>query len=58
MPSLIKSVSFDAAEALSLAGFWAAVPGSDLHEDYTADRALAEGRCLAGVPGAAALVPA
>jgi hypothetical protein len=58
MPSLVKSVSFDAAEALALARFWAAVPGSDVDENSTADTAFAEGRCLAGVTGAAVLVPA
>jgi len=46
---LIKSVSFDAAEA---------VLGSDMDEDSTADTAFVEGRCLAGVTGAAVLVPA
>ena len=49
MPSLIKSVSFDAAEA---------VLGSDMDEDSTTDTAFVEGRCLAGVTGAAVLVPA
>jgi len=58
MPSLIKSVPFDAAEALALARFWAAVPGSDVDEDSTAGRAFVDGRCLAGVTGAAVLVPA
>ena len=56
MPSLIKSVSFDAAEALELARFWAL--GSDVDEDSTTDTAFVEGRCLAGVTGAAVLVPA
>jgi hypothetical protein len=32
MPSVIKSVSFDAADALRLAQFWAAVP--DLAHDH------------------------
>ena len=58
MPSLIKSVSFDAAGALELARFWAAVLGSDVDEDSTTDTAFVEGRCLAGVRGAAVLVPA
>jgi hypothetical protein len=49
MPSLIKSVSFDAADA---------VLGSDMDEDSTTDTAFVEGRCLAGVRGAAVLVPA
>jgi hypothetical protein len=55
---LIKSVSFDAAEALALGRLWAAVLGSDVDEDSAADTAFAEGRCLAGVTGAAVLVPA
>jgi len=42
MPSLIKSVSFDAADALALAGFWAAVFGSDVDEDSTTDKAFVE----------------
>jgi hypothetical protein len=58
MPSLIKSVSYDAAEALALARFWAAVLGSDVDEDSSADTAFVEGRRLAGVTGAAVLVPA
>lgn len=42
MPSVIKSVSFDAADALALAGFWAAVLGSDVDEDSTQARAYLE----------------
>lgn len=42
MASVIKSVSFDAADALALAGFWAAVLGSDVDEDSTADKAFVE----------------
>jgi Glyoxalase-like domain len=42
MPSLIKSVSFDAADALALARFWAAVLGSDVDEDSTPDKAFVE----------------
>lgn len=42
MPSLIKSVSFDAADALALARFWAAVFGSDVDEDSTTDKAFVE----------------
>jgi len=42
MPSVIKSVSFDAADALALATFWAAVLGSDVDEDSTADKAFVE----------------
>ena len=42
MPSVIKSVSFDAADALVLARFWAAVFGSDVDEDSTTDKAFVE----------------
>jgi hypothetical protein len=42
MPSVIKSVSFDAADALVLARFWAAVFGSDVDEDSTAAKAFVE----------------
>src|SRR6516225_85336 len=42
MASVIKSVSFDAADALALARFWAAVFGSDVDEDSTQDKAFVE----------------
>jgi hypothetical protein len=42
MPSVIKSVSFDAVDALVLARFWASVLGSDVDEDSTADKAFVE----------------
>ncbi|HTT52188.1 MAG TPA: VOC family protein [Streptosporangiaceae bacterium] len=42
MPSVIKSVSFDAADALALARFWAAVFGSDVDEDSTPAKAFVE----------------
>jgi hypothetical protein len=42
MPSVIKSVSFDAADALVLARFWAAVLGSDMDEDSTPGKAFVE----------------
>jgi predicted enzyme related to lactoylglutathione lyase len=42
MPSVIKSVSFDAADALALAKFWAAVFGSDVDEDSTPEKAFVE----------------
>ena len=42
MHSVIKSVSFDAADALALARFWAAVLGSDVDEDSTSDKAFVE----------------
>jgi Glyoxalase-like domain len=40
--SVIKSVSFDAADALALATFWAAVLGSDVDEESTAGKAFVE----------------
>jgi len=40
--SVIKSVSFDAADALRLATFWAAVFGSDVDEESTSDKAFVE----------------
>jgi Glyoxalase-like domain len=42
MASLIKTVSFDAADALRLARFWAAVLGSDVDEDSTSAKAFVE----------------
>jgi hypothetical protein len=42
MASFIKSVTFDCADALTLAGFWAAALGSDVDEDSTSDRAYVE----------------
>jgi len=39
---VIKSVSFDASDALALATFWAAVFGSDVDEESTADKAFVE----------------
>jgi hypothetical protein len=42
MPSVVKTVTFDAADALALAGFWAAVFGSDVDEESTAEKAYLE----------------
>jgi predicted enzyme related to lactoylglutathione lyase len=42
MPAVIKSVTFDAADALALATFWAAVFGSDVDEDSTIGKAFVE----------------
>jgi hypothetical protein len=42
MASVIKSVSFDAVDALALATFWAAVFGSDVDEESTRDKAFVE----------------
>lgn len=38
----IKSVTFDRREPLTVAAFWAAVRGSDVDEESTAERAFVE----------------
>jgi sarcosine oxidase gamma subunit len=42
MPSLIKTVTFDCADALLAARFWAAALGSDVDEESTASKAYVE----------------
>ena len=42
MPTYVKSVSFDCADALVVARFWAAALGGELDEDATADKAYVE----------------
>ena len=42
MAAVIKSVTFDCADAVVLARFWAAVLGTDVDEDATAERAYVE----------------
>ncbi len=42
MASLIKSVSFDCANALTVATFWAAALGTDVDEEATPDKAYVE----------------
>jgi len=42
MAAVIKSVTFDAADALVLATFWALVLGSDVDEDSTTSKAFVE----------------
>jgi len=42
MASFIKSVSFDSADALALARFWAAALGSDVDEESSPDKAFVE----------------
>lgn len=42
MPSVIKTVTWDCADALVLARFWAAALGSDVDEDSTRDKAYVE----------------
>ena len=42
MPSVIKTVTWDCADALVLARFWAAALGSDVDEDSTSAKAYVE----------------
>ena len=42
MGSLIKNVTFDCADALVLARFWAAALGSDVDEESTPEKAFVE----------------
>lgn len=42
MPCIIKTVTWDCADALALARFWAAALGSDVDEDSTAAKAYVE----------------
>lgn len=42
MFAYVKSVTFDCRDALTLAGFWAAVLGSTVEEDSTAEKAYVE----------------
>jgi hypothetical protein len=42
MVSFVKSVTFDCADPLRLAAFWAATLGSNVDEDSTAERAWVE----------------
>jgi hypothetical protein len=40
--SYIKNVTFDCADALVVAGFWAAALGTDVDEDSTSEKAYVE----------------
>ncbi|GGB36105.1 hypothetical protein GCM10011492_28530 [Flexivirga endophytica] len=42
MVAFVKSVTFDCADTLAVAGFWASALGSNVDEDSTADRAWVE----------------
>ena len=42
MASYIKSVTFDCADTVALATFWAAALGSDVDEDGTSEKAYVE----------------
>jgi Glyoxalase-like domain len=48
MTSFIKNLTFDCGDALALARFWAAVLGSDVDEDSTAERAYVEAAAWGG----------
>src|ERR1700734_4084030 len=57
MASVIKSVSFDAVDALARARFWAAALGSDVDEDSTAGKAFVEAAGWGGPNGWFTQVP-
>jgi hypothetical protein len=42
VPSFVKSVTFDCADPLAVAAFWAAVLGSNVDENSTPDKAFVE----------------
>jgi hypothetical protein len=42
VPSVIKTVTWDCCDALTLARFWAAALGSDVDEDSTQAKAYVE----------------
>ena len=42
MPVFVKSVTFDCADALKVATFWAAALGGELDEDSTPEKAYVE----------------
>ena len=42
MPAVIKSVTFDCVDALTVAEFWAAALGTDVDEDATSELAYVE----------------
>jgi len=42
MATFVKSVTFDCADALVVAGFWAAALGGELDTDSTVDKAYVE----------------
>jgi hypothetical protein len=42
MPAYVKSVTFDCADALKVASFWAAALGGELDEDATPAKAFVE----------------
>jgi hypothetical protein len=48
MPAFIKNLTFDCADALVVARFWAAALGSDVDEDSTPERAYVEAPAWGG----------
>jgi hypothetical protein len=48
MPAFVKNLTFDCADALSVARFWAAALGSDVDEDSTPERAYVEAPAWGG----------
>ena len=42
MPTFVKSVTFDCADALVVARFWAAALGGEMDEDSTPEKAFVE----------------
>ena len=48
MPAFVKNLTFDCADALAVARFWAAALGSDVDEDSTPERAYVEAPAWGG----------
>jgi len=48
MPAFVKNLTFDCADALRVARFWAAALGSDVDEDSTPERAYVEAPAWGG----------
>ena len=48
MPAFVKNLTFDCADALAVARFWAAALGSDVDEDSTSERAYVEAPAWGG----------
>ena len=48
MPAFVKNLTFDCADALRVARFWAAALGSDVDEDSTSERAYVEAPAWGG----------
>ena len=48
MPAFVKNLTFDCADALRVARFWAAALGSDVDEDSTSGRAYVEAPAWGG----------